>query len=146
MASTTATLSSSGVTTTSMQDTVALVGRILMALLFVPAGFNKLMGFAGTAGYFAKIGVPLPEVAVVVAIAVELVVALLFLLGYKTRLMAIILAVFTVATAFLGHAFWNAPPEMLMAQKTNFFKNFAIAGGFLAFFAFGPGRLSIDKR
>jgi len=73
-------------------------------------------------------------------------VALLFLVGFKTRLMAIILAVFTVATAFLGHAFWNAPPEMLMAQKINFFKNLAITGGLLAFFAFGPGRFSIDKK
>ena len=128
------------------QDTAALIGRVLLALPFVPAGWSKLMGFAGTAGYFTKIGVPLPEVAVVVAIAVELVVALLFLVGYKTRVMAIILAVFTVATAFLGHAFWNAPPEMLMAQKTNFFKNLAIAGGFLGYFAFGAGRFSIDKR
>ncbi|PZQ74416.1 MAG: DoxX family protein [Variovorax paradoxus] len=133
-------------TTTPTQDGAALIGRILIALLFVPAGWNKLMGFAGTAGYFTKIGVPLPEVAVVVAIVCELLVALLFLVGFKTRLMAIILAVFTVATAFLGHAYWNAPPEMLMAQQINFYKNLAIAGGLLAFFAFGPGRFSIDKR
>ncbi|MDA7417974.1 DoxX family protein [Xenophilus arseniciresistens] len=132
--------------TTPTQDGAALIGRVLLALLFVPAGWSKLMGFAGTAGYFTKIGVPLPEVAVVVAVVVELIVALLFLVGFKTRLMAIILAVFTVATAFLGHAFWNVPPEMLVAQKTSFFKNLAIAGGFLAFFAFGAGRFSIDKK
>lgn len=132
--------------TTPTQDGAALIGRVLLALLFVPAGWSKLMGFAGTAGYFTKIGVPLPEVAVVVAIVVELIVVLLFLVGFKTRLMAIILAVFTVATAFLGHAFWNVPPEMLVAQKTSFFKNLAIAGGFLAFFAFGAGRFSVDKK
>jgi len=132
--------------TTPTQDGAALIGRVLLALLFVPAGWGKLTGFAGTAGYFTKIGVPLPEVAVGVAIVCELLVALLFLAGFKTRLMAIILAVFTIATAFLGHAFWNAPPEMLMAQKTNFFKNFAIAGGFLAYFAFGAGRFSFDRK
>lgn len=131
---------------TPAQDTAALIGRVLLALLFVPAGWGKLMGFAGTAGYFTKIGVPLPEVAVVVAVVVELVVALLFLVGFKTRLMAIILAVFTIATAFLGHAFWNMPPEMVMAQKMSFFKNLAIAGGFFGYFAFGAGRFSIDKR
>ena len=132
--------------TTPTQDGAALIGRVLLALLFVPAGWGKLTGFAGTAGYFTKIGVPLPEVAVGVAIVCELLVALLFLAGFKTRLMAIILAVFTIATAFLGHAFWNAPPEMLMAQKTNFFKNFAIVGGFLAYFAFGAGRFSFDRK
>lgn len=132
--------------TTPTQDAAALVGRVLIALLFLPAGWGKLTGFAGTVGYFGKIGVPMPEVAAVIAVVVELLVCLLFLVGFKTRLMAIILAVFTIATAFLGHAFWNVPPEMLMAQKTNFFKNFAIAGGFLAFFAFGPGRFSIDKK
>ena len=132
--------------TTPTQDGAALIGRALLALLFIPAGWGKLMGFAGTAGYFTKIGVPLPEVAVVVAIVAELLLAALFLLGFKTRLTAILLAVFTVATAFLGHAFWNVPPEMVMAQKTSFFKNLAVAGGFLAFFAFGPGRLSIDKK
>ncbi|WP_017760409.1 DoxX family protein [Pseudacidovorax intermedius] len=132
--------------TTPTQDAAALVGRVLIALLFLPAGWSKLTGFAGTVGYFGKIGVPMPEVAAVIAVVVELLVCLLFLVGFKTRLMAIILAVFTVATAFLGHAFWNAPPEMLMAQQTNFFKNLAIAGGFLAFFAFGPGRFSIDKK
>ncbi|SIQ17314.1 DoxX family protein [Pseudacidovorax sp. RU35E] len=132
--------------TTPTQDAAALVGRVLISLLFLPAGWSKLTGFAGTVGYFGKIGVPMPEVAAVIAVVVELLVCLLFLVGFKTRLMAIILAVFTVATAFLGHAFWNVPPEMLMAQKTNFFKNLAIAGGFLAFFAFGPGRFSVDKR
>lgn len=132
--------------TTPTQDGAALIGRVLIALLFIPAGWGKLMGFAGTAGYFTKIGVPLPEVAVVVAIVCELLVALLFLIGFKTRLMALILAVFTVATAFLGHAFWNAPPEMLTPQKINFFKNLAIAGGFLAFYAFGPGRFSFDRK
>lgn len=132
--------------TTPTQDAAALVGRVLISLLFLPAGWSKLTGFAGTVGYFGKIGVPMPEVAAVIAVVVELLVCLLFLVGFKTRLMAIILAVFTVATAFLGHAFWSVPPEMVMAQKTNFFKNLAIAGGFLAFFAFGPGRFSIDKR
>ena len=145
MASITSTRSA-GVTTTSTQDVIALVGRILIAYLFIPAGFGKLMGFAGTVGYVASSGLPLPQVGAAVAILVELGVGIAFLLGYKTRVAAIVLAVFTVLAAVFFHKYWAVPEAMKMMQQINFNKNIAIAGGLLGFAAFGPGRLSIDKR
>ena len=135
-----------GVTTTSTQDVIALVGRILIAYLFIPAGIGKLMGFAGTVGYVASSGLPLPQVGAAIAILVELGVGIAFLLGYKTRISAVILAVFTVVAAIFFHKYWSAPDAMKMMQQINFNKNIGIAGGLLAFAAFGPGRLSIDKR
>ena len=147
MASTnTSSYASTGVTTTSLLDVIALVGRILIAYLFIPAGFGKLMGFAGTVGYVASSGLPLPQVGAVLAIVVELGVGIAFLLGYKTRIAAIVLAVFTVLAALFFHKYWSAPDAMKMMQQINFNKNIAIAGGLLAFVAFGAGRLSIDKR
>ena len=137
---------STGVTTTSTQDVIALVGRILIAYLFIPAGFGKLMGFAGTVGYVASSGLPLPQVGAAIAILVELGVGIAFLLGYKTRIAAIVLAVFTVLAAVFFHKYWSAPDAMKMMQQINFNKNIAIAGGLLGFAAFGPGRLSVDKR
>ena len=142
----TTTLSAPAVTTTSSNDVVALIGRALIALLFIPAGLSKIGGFAGTVGYIASKGMPLPEVGAAIAILVEVGVAIAFLLGYKTRIAAIVLAVFTVASGIIFHNFWAVPDAMKMAQQINFFKNLAIAGGLLAFWSFGPGRLSIDKR
>jgi putative oxidoreductase len=136
----------SATTTTSSQDWSLLVGRILIASLFVPAGFNKLMGFAGTTGYIASVGLPLPALGAVIAILVELGLGLALLFGFKTRWTAVILAVFTVVTAVVFHNYWALPEAQKAMMQINFFKNMAIAGGLLAFHAFGPGRLSIDKR
>ena len=146
MASSTASMSSTGVTTTSLQDTLALVGRLMMAYLFIPAGFGKLMGFAGTVGYISSVGLPLPQVGAVIAIIVELGFGIALLLGYKTRITAIVLALFTVAAALFFHQYWSAPDAMKMMQTINFNKNIAIAGGLLALAAFGAGRLSLDGK
>lgn len=121
---------------TPQNDLLALVGRVFMALLFVISGFGKLTAAAGTKAYFAKIGVPVPDIAYIVAVAVELGVGILFLVGFKTRIMATVLAVFTVATAVLGHG--------ELTQQTQFLKNLAIAGGFLGFAILGGGTYSVD--
>jgi len=133
-------------TANSTQDTFALIGRILIAYLFIPAGFGKLMGFAGTVGYIASAGLPLPEVGAVIAIIVELGFGIAVLLGFKTRFTAFVLAVFTVVAALSFHKYWAAPDAMKMMQTINFNKNMAIAGGLLALAAFGAGRFSIDRR
>ena len=125
---------------------VPLLGRILLSGLFFVAGYNKLMGVAGTAGYFGKLGLPVPEVLVWVVIAVEILGALLILIGWQTRLVAWGLAIFTVATAVVGHKFWGIDPARFNAEFTQFLKNLAIAGGFLMLAAYGPGRLSADRR
>ena len=133
-------------TTNSAQDTLALIGRILIAYLFIPAGFGKLMGFGGTVGYITSAGLPLPEVAAVIAIIIELGLGIALLLGFKTRWTAIVMAIFTVATALFFHKYWSAPDAMKMMQQINFNKNIAIAGGLLAIAAFGAGRFSIDRK
>ena len=133
-------------TPNAAQDTLALIGRILVAYLFIPAGIGKLMGFGGTVGYITSVGLPLPEVGAAIAVIVELGLGIVLLLGFKTRWTAIAMALFTVAAALFFHKYWSAPEAMKMMQQINFNKNIAIAGGLLALAAFGPGRFSIDKK
>ena len=123
-----------------MNPALPLVGRILLTLLFFVAGYSKIMNVTGTAGYFGKLGLPMPDLLVWLVIAVELVGGLLILIGWKTRLVAWIMAIFTVATAVIGHKFWVDP-----SQATQFLKNLAITGGFIMLAFAGPGRLSADK-
>ncbi len=123
----------------SLQNPLSLIGRVLLALLFVPAGFSKIGGFAGTASYIASKGVPLPEVAAAIAIAVELGLGLLLLAGFKTRWAALGIAAFTLVITFIFHAFWA---DATQAQA--FFKNIAVVGGLLTVVAWGPGAWSVD--
>jgi len=132
--------------TDNLGDAFALIGRILIAYMFVPSGYGKLMGFAGTAGYIASKGVPLPEVCAAIAVFAELGLGLVLLFGWKTRWVALGLAIFVAVITPIFHNYWAAPEAQLMMQKLNFTKNLAILGGMLAFAAFGAGRLSIDGR
>ena len=136
----------SALATNAAHDLMALVGRVLIAVLFIPAGWAKIGGFAGTAGYIASKGLPLPEVAAALAIAVELGLGLLLLVGWKTRWAALGLAIFVAVITPLFHNYWAMPEAQQMMQKQAFFKNYAIVGGLLAFAAFGPGAFSIEGR
>jgi putative oxidoreductase len=131
---------------TPAQNALALLGRILIAILFIPSGWGKLTGFSGTVGYIAAKGVPLPEVCAAIAVAAELGLGILFLLGFKGRWVALLLAIFVVVITPIFHNYWAVPPAQMMAQKLNFWKNLAIMGGLLGFAAFGPGAFSIDGR
>jgi len=130
----------------ALQNPLALIGRILLAILFVPAGFGKIAGFAGAVGYSTAMGLPLPAVGVAIALVIELFGGLALLIGYRTRLAAIALAVFTLVASFFFHAYWALPAEQQMMQQLMFFKNVAITGGLLAFAAFGAGAFSLDAR
>jgi putative oxidoreductase len=111
---------------------LAFAGRLLMAIIFFIAGTGKLLGFAGTVGYFTKLGIPVPEVATVVSIVVELGGSILLLIGYRLVIVAAVMAVFTLLAALTAHQFWNATdPATHMAQMNNFLKNVAMIGGFL---------------
>lgn len=127
------------------KDGVALVGRILLSAMFVISGWGKLTGFAGTAGYIANQGLPMPQVLAAAAIAIEFGGGLLILLGWKTRWAALALAVFLVIITPIFHNFWSAPPEEHMGQVINFQKNVSILGGMLLLYVLGPGRYSFDK-
>ncbi|MBX3588079.1 MAG: DoxX family protein [Ramlibacter sp.] len=130
----------------STQNTLSLIGRALIALLFVPAGFSKIAGFAGTAGYIASKGVPLPELAAAAAIAIELGLGLLVLIGWQTRWAALGMALFTVVITFIFHNFWAIPAPQATMQMQAFYKNIAVVGGLLALVAWGPGGFSLDAR
>lgn len=128
----------------SLQNPLSLIGRILLALLFIPSGFSKIGGFAGTVGYIASKGVPLPELAAAAAIGIELGLGLLLLIGWQTRWAALGIAFFTVVISFIFHNFWAVPAEQVMAQQQNFFKNMAAVGGLLTVAAWGAGAWSVD--
>jgi len=119
---------------------VPLLARILLALLFLIAAYNKVNAIGPTTGYMGKVGLPMPEVTTWLVIAIEAIGGLLVLIGWKTRLVALIMALFTLGTALLGHKFWVDP-----GQATQFLKNLAIVGGFLMLMYAGPGRISADK-
>jgi putative oxidoreductase len=127
-------------------DAAALVGRILLALIFITSGWSKVTGFDGTVGYIASKNLPMPQVAAVLAIVAELGGGLLLAIGFKARWAGIALAVFTLVAGVLFHDYWNADAAAKMGQQINFWKNVSIAGGMLMVFAFGPGRFSLDKR
>jgi len=129
---------------TALQNPLALAGRILLALLFVPAGYGKIAGFSGTVGYAASMGMPLPSVGVAIGLAIELLGGLALLIGWGTRWAALALAVFTLAASFVFHAYWSLPEAQQATQQLMFFKNLAITGGLLAFAAFGAGAWSVD--
>ncbi len=120
-----------------MKDVALLVGRVLLALMFVMAGWGKIGGYAGTQGYMEAMGVPgfmLPLV-----ILLELGGGLAIVLGLFTRSLSVLLAGFTLMAAFIFH---YQPAE----QMQMFMKNVSVAGGFLALAAAGPGAFSLDAR
>lgn len=122
-----------------LEDAAKLIGRVLLVAIFIQAGFGKIGGFEGTARYMASVGVPgmlLPAV-----IAVEIGAGVLIAIGYKTRIAALALAVFTLLAAVLFH---YQPADR--NQMIHFMKNLAIAGGFLMVAAAGAGRWSLDQR
>ena len=129
----------------STQNLLALIGRALLALLFIPAGFGKIAGFAGTAGYIASKGLPLPEVLTALTIALELGLGLLLLVGWQARWAALGLAIFVAIITPIFHNFWAMPEAQQMIQRQAFFKNLAIVGGLLVLTAFGPGGFSLDR-
>ena len=122
-----------------------LLGRALIAWLFIPAGIGKIVGFAGTAGYIASKGMPMPNVMVVLAILAELGCGLAILVGFQTRLASWGLALFSVVSAVIFHAYWSAQGADIAAQQINFNKNLAIAGGLLALSVAGAGAWSLDS-
>lgn len=128
------------------ENVLSLAARILIALLFIPAGWGKLTGFSGTVGYVASVGLPLPSVAAVVALLIELLGGFALLAGYQARAAALVLAVFTLFASLFFHAFWSAPADQAFVTQLLFFKNIAIIGGLLSIVANGAGQWSLDAR
>ena len=129
-----------------MNNALNLMGRILLAALFLPAGLSKLSGFEGTVGYIASVGLPFASVAAAAAIAVEILGSVALLVGFQTRMAAAVLAVFTIVASFFFHAFWAAAPEQAFMQQLLFFKNVGVIGGLLLLVSSGAGAWSLDAK
>ena len=117
------------------------VGRLLIGLPFAASGFGKLAAYGKTTALIAAAGLPIPPLAYAVAVAVELGGGLLLIAGYQARLVAIALAVFSIATAVSFHSNFADQNQMI-----HFLKNVMMAGGLLQIAAFGAGAISLDNR
>jgi putative oxidoreductase len=117
-----------------------LLGRLLLGAIFLLSGLNKVADPAGTIGYITSAGLPLPQLALLVAIVVEVVGSVLLVLGFGARVVAAALAFFALTSAFSFHFDLTDQNQFI-----HFMKNLALAGGLLQVVAFGGGRYSIDR-
>ena len=122
-----------------------LVGRVLLALIFIIAGFGKITGFEGTVGYMQAYNMPMAKVLAVIAIIIELGGGIMIAVGWKARWGAAALFIFVLVASFIFHAFWAVPADQAQLQNIMFMKNLAIMGGMLYIIVYGSGPLSVDK-
>lgn len=120
---------------------LATAGRLLIAALFILSGFSKIGAAEATQNYIASVGLFFPTLLYLATIVVELGGGVLLLIGYRSKLLSIVLAGFTVATALLFHNDLGDPNQMM-----HFLKNLAITGGLLQIAAFGGGSVSVGAR
>jgi len=123
-----------------------LIARILLAAVFLTAGVRKLLGVAASAGYLAKLGFPMPEVMVWVAIVIEIGGAVLLITGWHARRAAWLLILFVAIATAMAHRFWEFDAAQYNNQLNHFLKNAAIIGGLLYVAMLGAGGLSLDSR
>jgi putative oxidoreductase len=121
-------------------DYLVVLGRIMLAALFLWSGLGKLMSYEGTVGYISSVGLPLAPLGYLIAVGVEIGGGIALVVGFKTRIVAAVFAVYALATALSFHMNFGD-----LNQATHFFKNISIAGGMLHVFAFGGGALSFDR-
>ncbi len=124
-----------------VQNIAALVGRLMLAAIFVFGGASKIMNFSVTTSYMAKAGMPIVDLFALGAIVVELGGGLLLVAGWKTRWVAAVIFVFLIPVTLVFHS-----PGEGQGQMIHFMKNLSIMGGMLVLFAFGPGRFSLDRK
>ncbi len=126
-------------------NALALLGRTLIAIMFILAGVDKITGFSSTAGYIASVGLPFAELLTVLTIAMEVGAGVALLLGFKARFAALVLAGFTVAASVLFHNYWALPADQAYVQQLMFIKNMAIVGGLLMVSALGTDHWAVQK-
>jgi putative oxidoreductase len=130
----------------NLTNTAALVGRILIALIFVISGYGKIGGFDGVAGYIGSKGLPMPQALAALTIALELGGGILLVIGYKVRWVAALFFLWLIPTTVIFHQFWGIDPKLAQQMQIHFLKNVSIMGGMLLLVAFGPGAWSLDKK
>ena len=123
-----------------MDSIAALAGRILIAVIFLLSGIDKVTHYAQTLGYMTKAGLPFPEALLIISIVVEIGCALALIVGWKTRVAAVGLVIWMIPVTLVFHN-----PAAGQEAMIHFMKNVAITGGLLMLFAFGPGALSLGR-
>ncbi|MFA5877123.1 MAG: DoxX family protein [Candidatus Paceibacterota bacterium] len=119
---------------------LALVGRLALAGIFVIFGFTKISGFAGMVAYASSVGVPFPELAIAIAIIVELLGGIMLVIGFKTKWVALAITLFLIPVTYYFHTDFTNPVNMIMLWK-----NVSIIGGMLVLAANGAGKYSLDS-
>ena len=125
---------------------ILLIARIAIVALFIIFGLPKMTGFDGTVQYMAKLGAPMPMLAAIIAVIMEVPAAILIVLGFFTRPLAVLFVFYTLGTVVIGHPYWDMSGDAVMPNMINFYKNISIAGAFLLLAVTGPGAISIDRR
>ncbi len=128
----------------TLKTPLTLAARLLLAAMFIIAGFGKLANIEGTAGYIASGGLPFASVLAVLVGLLELLGGLAIVVGFKARWAALALGLFTIAASLMFHKFWAVPAEQQMVQQLMFMKNMSVAGGLFLLAALSAGPLSID--
>ncbi len=127
-----------------INDELILAARLLLATLFLIFGWRKLRDFSGTVSQMMQLGVPMPVLVAGVATFMELPVALAIAIGAYTRPSALLMALYTLGTALIGHRYWTVKDADYVDSMDNFYKNISIMGGFLLLYVTGAGKYSID--
>jgi putative oxidoreductase len=128
----------------TVNNEVILVARLLLAALFLIFGWRKLTDYSGTVSQMVQEGLPTPVLATVVAIFMELPVAFAVAIGAFTRPSAVLLVLYTLGTALIGHRYWTMTGAEKIDNMDGFYKNLSIMGGFLLLYITGAGKYSVD--
>jgi putative oxidoreductase len=127
-----------------IHDELILAARLLLATLFLIFGWRKLRDYSGTVSQMVQLGVPTPVLATVVAIVMELPVAFAVAIGAFTRPAAVLMALYSLGTALIGHRYWTVQGADYVDSLDGFYKDLSIMGGFLLLFMTGAGKYSVD--
>jgi putative oxidoreductase len=132
---------------TKSANVLILIGRILLAWVFVGSAYGAITNFSGSVGYFRSLNVPAPELFTTTAVALEVLMSAGLILGIATRYCAILVFLFVLIATAIAHRYWEYPagPQQI-GQYNNFLKNFSIMGGALLIFVTGGGWFSVDRR
>lgn len=128
----------------TVQNTLVFIGRILFSIIFIMAGLQKLTNFQETVNGIVSLGLPYPEILVILAIIFELLGGLMILLGWHAKIGGLLILIFTLIVSFAIHHFWTYPEHLMPMQFQQFFKNMAIIGCCLYIISFGAGAYSFD--
>ena len=127
-----------------INDVLILAARLLLATLFLIFGWRKLRDYSGTVSQLVQLDAPVPVLAAAVAIFMELPVAFAVAVGAFARPAALLMVLYTLGTALIGHRYWTIRGPDQVDSMDGFYKDLSIMGGFLLLYITGAGRYSID--